>query len=57
MHFECGVWMYKSPSLAEIKQDFEEVFNVSHLVKIGEGNVGVLQRALRSVMDVMSPLI
>ena len=57
LHFECGVWIYKSPVLSDIKLDFEEMFNVSHLVKNGERNVGVFRRALRSVMDVMSPLI
>jgi cardiolipin synthase A/B len=32
LHFECGVWLYKTPSLLEMKQDFIETLDICHQV-------------------------
>ena len=57
LHFECGVWMYKTSILKDIKADFEHLFEVSHEVSQEDAKAGLLSRAARSVMDVMAPLI
>ena len=31
-HFECGATLYKNPCLVDIKQDFEQMMEVSHQV-------------------------
>jgi len=57
LHFECGVWMYRTNALQDIKNDFENLFEVSSEVDEDSANAGIFKRALRSVLDVMAPLI
>ncbi len=32
LHFECGVWLYNTPSLPEMKQDFIETLGICHQI-------------------------
>ncbi|MBR6808134.1 MAG: cardiolipin synthase [Clostridia bacterium] len=57
LHFECGIWMYKTPVLEDIKADFNDLFEVSRRVMYDDVKANILRRAARSVMDVMAPLI
>ncbi len=57
LHFECGVWFCDSPVINDIKEDFEEMFAVSHEVTEEDCKANFIKRAIRSVMDLMAPLI
>ncbi|MDW7672480.1 MAG: cardiolipin synthase [Bacillota bacterium] len=32
LHFECGVWMFNTPSVLELRQDFLDTLNVCHQI-------------------------
>ncbi len=35
-HFECGVWMYKSSSILDIKKDFMQTLQVSQRIRVSD---------------------
>ncbi len=56
LHFECGVWMYSTPTIGDIKGDFDEMFGQSRKVIRSDCNINVFRRAFRSIIKLMSPL-
>ncbi len=56
-HFECGVWMYDTPSISEIKQDLAAIFAISHQVTAKEIKLNPLQKAVRLVLELFAPLL
>lgn len=57
-HYECGVWMHKTPCLKDIKKDFEEIFKVSHLVSLEEcANTNSIVKIYRNILKVFSPIM
>ena len=32
LHFECGVWMYRSEAVMQLKKDMEQTFACSHQI-------------------------
>jgi len=57
LHFECGVWMYKTPSIAEIKKDLSAVFASCRQVTEEECRVSLLRGLFRSVLAIISPML
>ncbi len=55
LHFECGVWMYKTNCLKDIKDDFEEIFSVSREAE--NVKCGFLRQLFRGVMELLAPLL
>ncbi len=57
LHFECGVWMYRTPCICHIKEDFEKTFAQCRRVTEENCKVGLLRSLYRSVLDILSPLL
>lgn len=57
LHFECGVWMYDSPAIFDVKSDYEETLTQCHEISEEDCKVGVVRSAVRSVLALMAPLI
>lgn len=57
LHFECGVLMYKSKAIVEMKKDFLETLKVSEEVSIDDcNNVYLLTRIYRAILNLFAPL-
>ncbi|TYQ18317.1 UNVERIFIED_CONTAM: cardiolipin synthase [Acetivibrio alkalicellulosi] len=58
LHFECGVWMYKSPSLINMKKDFMDTLKVCKEIKIEDINkIRWYRLLLGSILRVFAPLM
>lgn len=58
LHFECGVWLCGTASIAHIKADFLETLRCSRECTLEEiQNVKLPTRLLRSIMRTFSPLL
>ena len=60
LHFECGVLMYESSAIAELKKDALKTFEISHEVTIEERKRGKIRELegglIDSVLRVFAPL-
>jgi cardiolipin synthase A/B len=57
-HFECGVWMYGTSALQDVKRDFLQTQAISQEITLEwTQNVNIFRRLLRSLLRVFSPLI
>ena len=57
LHFECGVWLYKTACLADMKTDFARMFADSREITEKDCKVGLLRDLFRAVLEIMSPLM
>ncbi|MDQ2088090.1 cardiolipin synthase [Herbivorax sp. ANBcel31] len=58
LHFECGVWMYESPSLMEMKKDFLSTLKVCKEINIDDINNTKWHKLLiGSILRIFSPLM
>lgn len=58
LHFECGVWMYKSKAIESCRDDFLKTLDSCHEITIEEYmKTNVLLRILRSILNLFSPLL
>lgn len=58
LHFECGVWMYKTPVISEIKKDFEETLKESELItKKWIRDRGVITRFIQGLLKFFAPFM
>ncbi len=57
LHFECGVWLYESPIIPEIKKDYEDILSVSRQVTLEDCKANVFTRLLRSLIELIAPMI
>lgn len=58
LHFECGVWIYKSKTIFDIKNDFIETLEKCKLITNEEcNNISGFRELLRSVLKVFAPLM
>ena len=58
LHFEDGVFCYRSTCLEQVKQDFEGTFPICHEVSLQEcRETKLYQRIFRSLLRVFSPLM
>ena len=58
LHFECGVWMYGTPCIADIRQDFLDTLAVSQEVPSGfSGGISLAKRLVRALLRLLSPLM
>lgn len=55
LHFECGLWMYKTECIDAIREDFEHTFKQSQL--IGEIKTGAFRQLVRGVLEFLAPLL
>ncbi len=57
LHFECGTWLYKTPCIKDIKEDFRKVFPKCREVTLENCKVSFFRGLFRSVLDILSPLL
>lgn len=58
LHFECGVWLYKTKSVLQIKEDFMNTLNVCQHISLKDcENVKWSNRFVRSILRVFAPLL
>ncbi|MBE6049733.1 MAG: cardiolipin synthase [Clostridium sp.] len=58
LHFECGVYLYNTSSVLEIKKDYENTLNISQRITIEDTrNVKWSNRFLRSIIRLFAPLL
>ena len=58
LHFECGVWIYNHPVIADVKRDFLETQEKSQQVLLEETTrLSWLKRLWRAVLRLLAPLM
>ena len=58
LHFECAVWMYQTPSVAQVRDDFFKTQQISQEITLEERRSLSFPRRLgRSVLRVFAPLM
>lgn len=58
LHFECGVWMYRSRVIQDIRKDFEDTFEMSREVTTEDyKNISYLHALFRAVLKMLAPAL
>ena len=58
LHYECGVWFYRSKVVMDVKQDYLHSLAKSHEVTLKEcKNVKLPVRIMRSILNLFSPMM
>ena len=57
LHFECGVWMYKTSSIARVKEDFVNTLEVSREITLKDCSRNAAQRIFQDVLRLFAPLM
>lgn len=58
LHYECGVWFYKSKVVMDVKQDYIQTLAKSHLVTLEDcKEVRVPIRVMRAILNLFSPMM
>ncbi|OON90885.1 MAG: cardiolipin synthase [Candidatus Epulonipiscium fishelsonii] len=58
LHFECGVWMYKTKSVLEIKDDFLETLKICTPISLNDAlNIKWQTKVIASILKLFSPLM
>lgn len=57
-NYECGMWMYDTPCIADIRRDFESIFARSRLITLqDEKNTNWFVKQYRMFLKIFSPLL
>jgi len=57
LHFECGVCMYKTPSVAKVKEDFLDILSACHGITLKDCSRNAAQRLFQDVLRLFAPLM
>ena len=57
LHFECGVWLYKTKSVADVKEDFLNILKVSKEITLKDCSRNAAQRIVQDVLRIFAPLM
>ncbi|MDR2370980.1 MAG: cardiolipin synthase [Treponema sp.] len=57
LHFECGVLVYDSSSVKEIKRDFLDTLPICHRITFADCARNALQRVVQDVLRLFAPLM
>ena len=57
LHFECGVWMYRTPAIADIKKDCIHILESSREITAADCRVSYLRRLYRSILEIIAPML
>lgn len=55
LHFECGVWMYKTECIADIKSDFLHIFEESE--EITKPSRSFIRQLFRGILELIAPIL
>ncbi|MGB4984661.1 MAG: cardiolipin synthase [Erysipelotrichaceae bacterium] len=57
-HYECGVWMYKTQAIKEMKEDYFKTLEVSQLEKLNDSEqISIFKKITRSIIRLFAPLL
>lgn len=56
-HFECGVWLYDTPSVGKIRRDMEQTFAVSEEISGERAYLNPFQFLVKSILQILTPLL
>ena len=57
LHFECGVWMYKSRTVKAVKKDFLDTLPLCHEITLHDCARNAFQRIFQDVLRLFAPLM
>ena len=58
LHYECGVWLYKTESIKSMKDDYLETLKRCHKVTMDEcKNTSSIRKVLRLIIRMFAPLL
>jgi len=58
LHFECGVWMYKTKSISEVKEDFLKTLEICQRISLGNCRGELHYKKLgRTILKIFAPLM
>lgn len=58
LHYECGVWFYRSKVVMDVKQDYIQTIAKSHQISLEEcKNVKLPVRIMRAILNLFSPMM
>ena len=58
LHYECGVWLYKTESIKSMKDDYLETLKRCHKVTMEEcKNTSIIRKVLRLIIRMFAPLL
>lgn len=58
LHFECGVWMYDTDSVCQVKESTLEALSISRKVTLEEiKNIPKIKRLGRAILGIFAPLM
>ncbi|WP_317368155.1 cardiolipin synthase [uncultured Tyzzerella sp.] len=58
LHFECGVWIYKSKTILDIKQDYLDTLQKCSIYTLEQCySVSSIRKLYRSILQIFSPLL
>lgn len=57
LHFECGVFMYRSSAIQQVSADFKEILKVSQKITLADCKIPWYKRPIRGFLKVFAPLM
>jgi cardiolipin synthase len=57
LHFECGVWMYRTASVAKVKEDFTNTLLTCREITLEDCSRNALQRLIQDGLRLFAPLM
>ena len=57
LHFECGVWMYRTGSVAAVKEDFLNTLPVCNEITLLDCSRNTAQRIFQDILRLFAPLM
>lgn len=57
LHFECGVWLYNSKAIIDVKKDFLETINQSKVVILKQRKTSFLSKLWMQILKAFAPLM
>lgn len=58
LHFECGVWMYKTNSVSQVKASTLRALEISEKITLEQvRNISKIRRVIRTILKIFAPLM
>ncbi len=57
LHFECGVWMYKTGAVSQLKKDFLDTLAICHKVTAEKCKGNIFTRFFGEIAQLLAPLM
>lgn len=57
LHFECGVWMYGTDTVSQVRDDFLRTLNECQQITLEDCRGGFLKKAIQALLRLFAPLL